>query len=57
MRERVRGLGGGFDITSSPGEGTRIEAWLPLVLSAAGQLSSQERAEREGAADAGLVSG
>ncbi len=31
MRERVQILGGGFDIRSAPGEGTRIEVLIPVV--------------------------
>ena len=30
MEERLRSLGGHFEITSRPMEGTRIDAWLPL---------------------------
>jgi signal transduction histidine kinase/ligand-binding sensor domain-containing protein len=32
MRKRVRDLGGDFSLTSTPGEGTRIEASVPLVI-------------------------
>lgn len=35
MRERVRNLGGGFTIESSPGRGTRIRAEIPLADGAA----------------------
>lgn len=31
MRERVRLLGGEFDIESAPGQGTTIVAWVPLA--------------------------
>lgn len=31
MRERIRSLGGKFEVRSSPGQGTRIEALLPLL--------------------------
>jgi signal transduction histidine kinase len=30
MRERVRSLGGEFDIHSSPGNGTKIQVTLPV---------------------------
>ena len=30
MQERLRSLGGQFEITSRPTEGTRIDAWVPL---------------------------
>jgi two-component system NarL family sensor kinase len=30
MRERARGYGGDCEITSAPGEGTRVRLWLPL---------------------------
>jgi signal transduction histidine kinase len=30
MRERLRSVGGRFEITSAPKRGTRIEAWVPL---------------------------
>jgi signal transduction histidine kinase len=30
MQGRARLLGGEFEIHSKPGEGTRIEAWVPL---------------------------
>ena len=30
MEERLRSLGGQFEITSRPTEGTRIDAWVPL---------------------------
>jgi signal transduction histidine kinase len=30
MRERVTMLGGHIEIASQPGQGTRIDAWLPL---------------------------
>ncbi len=30
MRERLRSVGGGLEITSAPRRGTRIEAWVPL---------------------------
>jgi signal transduction histidine kinase/ABC-type uncharacterized transport system substrate-binding protein len=30
MQERLRSLGGQFEITSRPGEGTRIDAWVSL---------------------------
>jgi len=32
MQERVRLLGGRFEIHSAPGKGTSIEAWVPLEL-------------------------
>jgi len=31
MEERVRLLGGQFKIQSVPGEGTTVEAWVPLT--------------------------
>lgn len=31
MRERVQGLGGRFEVTSTPGQGFRVEVTLPLV--------------------------
>ena len=31
MRERVESLGGRFKITSAPGAGTKVVAWLPLI--------------------------
>jgi len=31
MRERVEALGGRFGVTTAPGRGTVIEAWLPLT--------------------------
>lgn len=31
MRERVRLLGGSFELDSAPGRGTRIRAWIPLA--------------------------
>ena len=36
MRERVALLGGRFSITSAPGEGTTVEAWIPLDGAPAG---------------------
>jgi signal transduction histidine kinase len=30
MEERARSLGGRFEVSSKPGEGTKVEAWLPL---------------------------
>jgi signal transduction histidine kinase len=30
MRERVRLLGGRFELSSTPGEGTTVRAWMPL---------------------------
>jgi signal transduction histidine kinase len=33
MRERVRLVGGKFEISSKPGAGTRIEAKVPLLAS------------------------
>jgi len=30
MRERMRLLGGGFEVDSAPGRGTNIKAWVPL---------------------------
>jgi signal transduction histidine kinase len=30
MRDRVVELGGGLSVTSSPGQGTVVEAWLPV---------------------------
>jgi PAS domain S-box-containing protein len=41
MRERIEGVGGIFAVKSSPGEGTRIEATVPLPLCA-------RRARQEG---------
>lgn len=32
MRERAESVGGGLTITSSPGEGTQVQLWLPLLL-------------------------
>ena len=32
MEERVRSLGGHLEITSRPTEGTRVDAWLPLMV-------------------------
>lgn len=34
MRERARMLGGRVEVTSMPGAGTRVEAWLPRVAEA-----------------------
>lgn len=31
MRERAESVGGGLTITSSPGQGTQVEVWLPLM--------------------------
>jgi signal transduction histidine kinase len=31
MRKRVRNLGGEFRVTSAPGQGTRVEASVPLA--------------------------
>ncbi|MDR7192591.1 ATP-binding protein [Luteimonas terrae] len=31
MRERAQGAGGRLEVTSTPGAGTRIEAWLPYA--------------------------
>ncbi|HEX6304367.1 MAG TPA: PAS domain S-box protein [Anaerolineales bacterium] len=31
MRERVERVGGGIDIASLPGQGTKIHAWIPLM--------------------------
>ncbi|MDR6990888.1 ATP-binding protein [Luteimonas sp. 3794] len=31
MRERAQGVGGRLDLTSTPGSGTRIEAWFPYA--------------------------
>ena len=36
MRERAHGTGGRVDVASTPGAGTRIEAWLPYATSVAG---------------------
>ena len=33
MRERVRGIGGSIDVTSSPGSGTKIEVSVPFTVS------------------------
>jgi signal transduction histidine kinase len=30
LREHIELLGGRFTLTSTPGRGTRLEAWLPL---------------------------
>ena len=30
MRERVHGLGGRFELASSPGLGVCVRAWLPI---------------------------
>jgi signal transduction histidine kinase len=30
MRERIEAVGGGFQLRSAPGEGTEIEARVPL---------------------------
>ena len=37
MRERVEALGGRFTVTTAPGEGTVVEAELPLTDPAEGQ--------------------
>lgn len=34
MRQRARALGGGFDLRTTPGEGTTIEAFFPLTREA-----------------------
>jgi signal transduction histidine kinase len=34
MEERARELGGSFSMTSSPGDGTKIEVWLPRRVAA-----------------------
>jgi signal transduction histidine kinase/ABC-type uncharacterized transport system substrate-binding protein len=39
MQGRARLLGGDFEIHSKPGQGTRIEAWVPLVEPVADQLN------------------
>jgi signal transduction histidine kinase len=31
MRERVEALGGRFQVTTAPGKGTVVEAWVPLA--------------------------
>lgn len=31
MRERAEGVGGKFVLTASPGQGTTVEVWLPLI--------------------------
>lgn len=35
MRHRVRALGGRFDIRSAPGQGTQVQAWVPVALTTA----------------------
>ncbi|MEA4906434.1 MAG: PAS domain S-box protein [Anaerolineaceae bacterium] len=36
MQERIQRLGGRLEIQSSPGEGTRVQAWVPMPAPAAG---------------------
>jgi signal transduction histidine kinase len=36
MRERVEALGGRFRVTTAPGQGTVVEARLPLAVAAEG---------------------
>ena len=40
MRERVRGLGGEVDVSSTPGDGTDVIAWVPLPKDAALKAAS-----------------
>src|SRR5699024_6782189 len=44
MRARLRGLGDGIDIESSPGQGTELSAYLPVNPGMDTRLALQENA-------------